>query len=77
MLELLAPNETIKVKLSKREVEIITLLSHEFTSHEVATQLNISPRTVEGHKQTILKKTGKRCSVGIIMFGIRSGIIAL
>lgn len=77
MLGLLAENKINKVKLSKREMEIIHLLSHEYTSHELALLLNISHRTVEGHKQKIFKKTGTRSSVGLIMFGIRAGIIKI
>lgn len=43
--------------LSAREIEILPLVLAGITSKEIASQLNISYRTVEIHRTQILKKT--------------------
>ncbi len=47
--------EEIKT-LSKKETEVITLISDGFTTKEIAEQLFISTRTVETHRTNMMKK---------------------
>ncbi len=61
--------------LTKREIEIIKLLSEELSSNEIAKKLYISPGTVETHRHNILKKLKVKSTIGVIKFGIRAGII--
>ena len=44
--------------ISKREKEILELVSKGSTSKEIATKLYISPRTVEVHRARLMKKLG-------------------
>ncbi len=47
---------TQKMKLTKREIEIIRLLSMGKTSHQASTVLSISPHTVDTHRKNIFRK---------------------
>lgn len=46
--------------LSGREVEVLRLLSEGMTDREIAGALAISPRTVESHVSSVLRKLGVR-----------------
>ncbi|MDX5319936.1 MAG: LuxR C-terminal-related transcriptional regulator [Bacteroidota bacterium] len=63
----------MKTNLTKREEEIIKLISQEYTSSQIARQLDISVRTVETHRKNLLLKTHSNSVVGLIKFAIRAG----
>lgn len=46
--------------LSTREREVLHLLADGLTDREIATALSISPRTVESHVSSLLRKLGVR-----------------
>lgn len=56
---------------TKREKEILLLLCQEYTTPEIAEKLFISERTVEGHRNNLLQKTGCRNTAGLIIFAIK------
>lgn len=61
--------------LTDREIEIIKLITNEFSSHEIAEKLFIAPKTVETHRHNILKKLGLKNTVGLIKYALKNGII--
>jgi two-component system, NarL family, response regulator DegU len=63
-----------KVALSERETQVIQLICMELTNHEIADRMNISVRTVEGHREVILEKLKARNTVGIVMYAIKNGL---
>jgi DNA-binding NarL/FixJ family response regulator len=62
------------IHLSGREKEIIRLICEEYTSKAIAYTLNLSKRTVEGHRTRIMDKIGAKSVAGIITFAIENGI---
>jgi DNA-binding NarL/FixJ family response regulator len=60
--------------LTLREKEIMNLICKEYTNAEIAEQLYISPRTVEGHRNNLLLKTGSKNTAGLVVFAIKHGI---
>lgn len=48
------------MKLSKRELEILELISFGYSDKEIACNLHISARTVQTHVTRIVIKTGAR-----------------
>jgi two-component system nitrate/nitrite response regulator NarL len=62
-------------QFSKRELEILTLLSTELTSQEIADKLFISFHTVESHRKNMLMKAGVKNTAGLIRYAINSGLI--
>jgi len=67
---LLAKNKDILSNLSSRELEIIKLMCMEYTTKEIAKELFISPRTVDGHRNRILEKTGCKNIAGVVVYAI-------
>lgn len=59
------------------EIEIIVLLSRQFTVKAIAHQLQIPHRTVEKYKSRSMKKSGTVNSVGLVVYAIRHQLIIL
>ena len=64
----------LKVELSEREIEILRLICEEFTAKEIAEKLYLSPRTVEGHRNNMLEKTGAKNTVGLVIYAIEHNL---
>lgn len=64
-------------QLSSRELDVLKLFGDGFTNQEIADKLFISIRTVESHKNNIMKKINLRTTVDLIKFGIRNNIIEI
>lgn len=64
-----------KVKLSAREIEVIRLLSQELKNPEIADRLFINVRTVERHRENILRKINAKNSIGIIMYAVKNHLL--
>lgn len=61
---------------SEREMEVLRLIAAGFTNEKVADKLFTSKRTVEGHRQSMIDKTGSRNSLALISFAMRHGLLA-
>ncbi|MCW3083856.1 MAG: LuxR family DNA-binding response regulator [Bacteroidetes bacterium] len=69
------PDFTSHSPLSAREIEIIRLICKQYTNTEIAGKLFLSIRTVEGHRNRILEKTGIRNSAGLVVFAITAALV--
>ncbi|MEO5685600.1 MAG: response regulator transcription factor [Chitinophagaceae bacterium] len=61
--------------LSKREIEILTLICKEFSNIEIAEQLFLSVSTIETHRKNIIAKLGVNNTVGLVRFAIKNKLI--
>lgn len=61
--------------LTKREHEVLQLIAEGFTNNEIAEKLFTSRRTIEGHRQSLIDKTGVSNSAALIMHAFRNGIL--
>lgn len=63
------------VNLTGRELEVLKLICQEYTATEIAEKLFISTRTVDGHRQKLLDKTGSRNTAGLVIYAMRKGVL--
>lgn len=63
------------VALTKRETEIIKLISEELTNSEIADQLGISPRTVDTHRRNLLQKLDVKNTAGLVKYAIQNNLL--
>lgn len=63
--------------LSDREIEIIELVTAGLTNEDIATQLEISKRTVDNHMSNILKKTGTDNRVALVRWALQWGKVCI
>lgn len=61
--------------LTRREVDVLLLITAGFENAEVAAQLSISVRTVESHRRSMLKKSGARNWLAMITHCYAAGIL--
>jgi DNA-binding NarL/FixJ family response regulator len=69
------PDGRSRSPLSPREEEVTKLVAESHTTEEIAELLNISPRTVERHRENILAKLGMRDRVQLTRWAIRHGLV--
>ena len=62
-------------KLTDRELEILKLISQEYSNAQIANTLFISERTVETHRKNMLRKTSNKTIVGLLKYALERQII--
>lgn len=66
-----------KIKLTRREKEILQLICEQYTTTEIAQKLYISPRTVDGHRNKLLEKTNSKNTAGLVVYALENKFIQL
>jgi two-component system response regulator DegU len=62
-------------ELTEREKEVLALLCKGYSSTKIAEQLFISYRTVEGHRNHLLEKTGANNAVSLAVFAMKHNLL--
>jgi len=73
--ELAKLNININEPFSNREIKVMKMIYEEFTNNEIATNLDLSLRTVENVINSLLLKLKVSSRVGIAKYVIKSGIL--
>jgi len=69
------PSFNQNVEFSEREQEVLKMICEEKTAAEIAKEIFLSPRSVEGIRQRLIEKVGVRNTAGLVMFAIKNGIV--
>ena len=62
--------------LTKREVEILTLVGQGLTNSQIGERLFISPKTVEKHRTNLMKKLDLHNVSAVTLYAIQNGLIS-
>lgn len=62
------------LELTKREQEVLKLISAGFTTPQIAGKLFISVKTVETHRSRIMRKVGVHKASALVSYAIKSGL---
>lgn len=62
-------------KITVREMEVISLLAIGYSSKQVAAEMKIAIKTVDNHRQNMLKKTNSKSTGELVSFAIRAGFV--
>ena len=68
-------NPITNALLTERELEIITLISLEYSGKEISEQLYISINTVETHRKNIMKKLKLKNTISLVKYAINNNLI--
>lgn len=69
-------NEIVKgMDLTEREIEVLQLITNEFTNQEIADKLFISVRTVDAHRRNLMEKIGAKNMAGLVRYAIEKGYV--
>jgi len=61
--------------LTGREREVLAGIAKGLTNKEIASELGISHRTVETHRESLMKKLGIRTVAGLTKFSLEAGLL--
>lgn len=61
--------------LTEREIEVLKLITEEYSNSEIAERLFISIRTVDTHRRNILDKLGVKNTAGLVKYAIQHGLL--
>lgn len=67
----------MEVTITRREEEILQLVCQQYTAEEIAEKLFISVKTVNGHRNNLLQKTGSRNVTGLVLYAVRNNIVTV
>ncbi|MDV6166889.1 response regulator transcription factor [Flavobacterium sp. DG1-102-2] len=78
---LISPKKKVKrlleEQLTNREVEVLQLICKQHSGAEIAEKLFLSARTVEGHRNNLLRKTECKNMIGLIIYAINNEYVSL
>lgn len=63
--------------LTEREREVLKLITEGYTTQEIANMLVITPKTVDGHKTSLMAKLGIHNKIDLVKYALRKGIISI
>ena len=75
MQQINQPINSPEDELTQREIDIVRLSARGLSAKQVADKLNISPRTVEKHKDRIFNKLCINTTVELTNYAIRNGLV--
>jgi two-component system, NarL family, invasion response regulator UvrY len=61
--------------LNEREKEFLKLSASEMTYKEIAEQMHVSPRTIDGYRDDLFEKLQIKSRVGLVLYAIKNKII--
>ena len=65
----------VQPRLTAREQHVIALVSAGCTASQIATELHISAKTVENHKQRVFRKLGVQSQSHAVSVALRLGLL--
>jgi DNA-binding NarL/FixJ family response regulator len=70
-------NDSVISSLNENEITFLHLSCTELTYKEIAEKMKVSPRTVDGYRDHLLKKLNVQSRVGLVVFAIKYGFYKL
>lgn len=61
--------------LTKKEGEVLRLITLEYSNQEIADQLACGIRTVDTHKRNLIKKLEVKNVVGLVKYALKMGVV--
>ena len=63
--------------LNEKEIQFLKLAATENTYKEIAEQMRLSPRTIDGYRDALFEKLNIKSRVGLVLFAIKNGIVQI
>lgn len=74
---LLEPQGDGGIELSDKEKHFLRLICSDYTYVEIARQMFLSPRTIDGYRDALFEKLNIKSRVGLAIFAIKSGVAVI
>jgi two-component system, NarL family, invasion response regulator UvrY len=70
------PSAKPNIDFHSRELEFLELSCTELTYKEIADRMNLSPRTIDGYRESLFEKLEVKSRVGMVLFAIKNQFFA-
>lgn len=71
------PEGKTNVDLNEKELQFLKFCSTELTYKEIADEMNLSARTIDGYREALFRKLNITTRTGLAMYAIKAGIVHL
>lgn len=62
--------------ITKREMDVLQLIAQGLTNQEIGDSLHLSHRTIEGHRESLLRKTKSKNTAGLVAYAFRKNLLS-
>jgi DNA-binding NarL/FixJ family response regulator len=69
------PAKPAEVELTPREAEVLQLIAEGFANKQIASELGLSVKTVEKHRQQVMNKLGIHDTAGLVRHAVAKSVI--
>ncbi len=76
-LSTLMNNQEGLIHLSEHERVFLNLACTELTYRQIATQMNLTERTIDGYRESIFKKLHTQSRTGMVLEAVRRGLVKI
>jgi len=66
-----------ELQLTEKEIEFLKLACNDITYKQVAAEMHLSERTVDGYRENIFKKLNVQSRTGMVLEAIKRNIVTL
>ena len=66
--------KTEDVVLKDREIQFLKLICEEITYKEIAERMFLSPKTIDGYRDSLFEKLGTKNRIGLVIYAIKHKI---
>lgn len=73
--ELLNPAPDAKKNLTDREVEFLQHVCTEKTYKEIAANMHLSPKTIDGYRENLFSKLNVKSRTGVVLYAIKNRVV--
>ncbi|CAN5792945.1 response regulator transcription factor [soil metagenome] len=63
--------------LTEREIEFLQYVCSELSYKEIADKMYLSPRTIDGYRDTMFDKLNIKTRVGLALYAVKNGLVNL
>ncbi|MCL7753945.1 response regulator transcription factor [Polaribacter sp. Z022] len=69
------PDKFLLDSLTERELDVLKLITKEYSTIEMADLMNLSVNTIETYRKSLLKKLNVKNAVGLAMYAVKNKIV--
>lgn len=64
-----------RAMLSEKELQFLRMASTDLTYKEIASEMEISPRAIDGYRDALFEKLDVKSRVGLAIYAVKNGIV--
>jgi DNA-binding CsgD family transcriptional regulator len=61
--------------LNETEIRFLKLASTDMTYKQIAQEMNMTPRAIDGHRDSLFDKLDVKSRVGLAIYAVKHGVV--